>query len=130
VRNSLQIVSSYVSLERNRTADPLQRPVRRLRSRIRAIALVHERLYEAGSTKEMDLRAFMEELIGVLTASNERAGACRIELEIGPWEYPKMCIDLGSSWPSSSPTSSNSRFRRQAPESSGSGPEPKGTCWC
>jgi two-component sensor histidine kinase len=46
VKNSLQVVASLVTLQSNRTADPVQKDVyQALRRRITAVALVHEKLY-------------------------------------------------------------------------------------
>ena len=97
VRNSLQIVSSVISLESNRTRDSLQiERYANIKARIRSIGLVHERLYEAKSTDRLELRSVIEELVDILTDSFAGECDCVPELRAQPLLVsPRVCIDAG-----------------------------------
>jgi two-component sensor histidine kinase/FixJ family two-component response regulator len=68
VKNNLQVVSSLLKLQ---AADPGDQPVEEMFlescNRIRAMALVHERLYKSGDLADIDLAAYVEELVATLT---------------------------------------------------------------
>jgi two-component sensor histidine kinase len=67
VKNSLQIVLSIISMEAHRSITPeVQNAYNGIRERIRAISLVHDRLYGLESEQRMDLYDYLSELISYL----------------------------------------------------------------
>jgi two-component sensor histidine kinase len=63
VKNNLQIISSILSLERGRAADqPIREILQDSQNRIRSIALIHEKLYQAHDLARIDLSEYVREL--------------------------------------------------------------------
>ncbi|MFA6505945.1 MAG: histidine kinase dimerization/phosphoacceptor domain -containing protein [Treponemataceae bacterium] len=97
VRNSLQMVSSLISLEANRTKDSLQ--VERyatIKTRIQSISLVHDQLYQSGSTDRLELRSFVHELLDVLITCYGKEYDCDLKIDIHSVYVPaKVCVDFG-----------------------------------
>jgi two-component sensor histidine kinase len=80
VNNNLQIVSSLVQAEALRTPHAETRNrLDDLTRRVQAIALVQERLYRAGDYAEVDVKAYLEELVAALT--DGRAISVDLDLE-------------------------------------------------
>jgi len=98
VKNSLQTVSSITSLQARRTDDPVVlEALASLRLRIRAISLVHEKLYGLVSSEKVDPGAYLQELLQLLSASYEsHPDFVRFSLQgvVGAVEMD-MCVDLG-----------------------------------
>jgi two-component sensor histidine kinase len=70
VKNSLQIVSSTLGLQSHRSDDPAALEVYAMaRSRIRAISLVHEKLYGLKSAEVLDLGEYARDLVAQLSDS-------------------------------------------------------------
>jgi PAS domain S-box-containing protein len=70
VRNSLQMVTSLVSLRLGDVTDPAVRAtVEDVRARVHAMAMLHEHLYRARSSGHIDSRAFLEGLVRALERS-------------------------------------------------------------
>lgn len=60
VKNNLQIISSMLNLQADRSADPDAREVfHESEVRIRAMALVHEQLYRSGDLAHVDLQGYL-----------------------------------------------------------------------
>jgi PAS domain S-box-containing protein len=67
VKNNLQVVSSLVSLQSDNLTDAaMQEQFREVRHRIRAMALVHEKLYQSIDLARVDFGDYARELIGYL----------------------------------------------------------------
>ncbi|HEY2773220.1 MAG TPA: histidine kinase dimerization/phosphoacceptor domain -containing protein [Candidatus Binatia bacterium] len=63
VKNNLQIISSMLSLQSDRSSDDEMRQVfHESEIRIRAMALVHEQLYRSGDLSRVDLARYLETL--------------------------------------------------------------------
>lgn len=62
VKNNLQIVSSLLSLQALRFEDELAAPFLDSQARIRAMALVHEKLYRAKDLSRIDFSAYLRQL--------------------------------------------------------------------
>jgi two-component sensor histidine kinase len=96
VKNSLQIVLSIISLEAHRSINPeVQDAYNGIRDRIRAINLVHDRLYGLESEQRMDLCDYLSELISYL---GEGFGEHPVHFEINgrPVLLPMdFCLDIG-----------------------------------
>ena len=97
IKNSLQIVSSIAGLQSHRIEDETAaRALSSLRDRIRAISLVHEKLYESGSEDKLDVLTYARELLDRLSMGLGGQESSRIELECAPLRIPaSYCIDLG-----------------------------------
>ncbi len=80
VKNNLQIVSSLINLQaRELEASPAYGPFMDTRNRIRAMAMIHERLYQSGDFSAVDMKAFIGEFAGSVFRSQE-PGQGRIAL--------------------------------------------------
>jgi len=70
VKNNLQLISSLLSLQANHAADRLPQVVfEECQSRIRAMALVHERLYQSKNLSRIELGEFTRSLANDLQRS-------------------------------------------------------------
>ena len=70
VQNSLQLVSSFLTLQGRAAEDPaLQSAFDEACRRIAAVSLVHRRLYRADQLKTVDAARYVDELLNDLTAS-------------------------------------------------------------
>ncbi|MDE2403799.1 MAG: response regulator [Sphingomonadales bacterium] len=88
VANSLQLVSSLVSLQARMVTDPAARAaLDNTRQRIHAIARIHQRLYASASIRSVDMVPYLEALITELGESWSAPGAARaIRLQADPLE--------------------------------------------
>lgn len=86
VKNNLQVVSSLVSLRANHVEDPgLRAMFSEVRDRVRAMAMVHEKLYESGGPARLDFAAYAESLTRALwRAHGAGAAGVRLNLRIEP----------------------------------------------
>jgi two-component sensor histidine kinase len=98
VKNSLQIVSSIVSLQANRSREPETIAMSAaLKERIRAISLAHEQLYDLDSGDSIDLAAYAASLLDLILSSYD-AEACPIKSSIEAEHVEAdvgLCIDFG-----------------------------------
>jgi len=70
VGNSLQLVSTFMSLQLRHMADEGARDaLREAQARIEAVAHVHRRLYTSGDMETVDMQAYLDGLVGELTKS-------------------------------------------------------------
>ncbi len=70
VGNSLQLVSTFMSLQLRHLADEGARAaLREAQARIEAVAHVHRRLYTSGDMETVDMQAYLDGLVGELTKS-------------------------------------------------------------
>jgi PAS domain S-box-containing protein len=75
VKNNLQIVSSLLNLQSRQLTDPALTAIfANTRDRVRAMASVHERLYESGDFAEVDLARHLGVLVRMLTRAHAPAG--------------------------------------------------------
>lgn len=71
VKNNLQIISSLLNLQQRALNDPAaQTAISDTRQRIAALALVYRTLYQGPDLRHIDLREFLEVLVGQLVASD------------------------------------------------------------
>lgn len=85
VKNNLQVISSLVSLRASGVPDPVLREMfQEVRDRVRAMALVHEKLYETGGLARLDFAAYAESLIRSLHRAHGGASRIRLRFEIEP----------------------------------------------
>jgi two-component sensor histidine kinase len=75
VKNSLQIVSSIVSLQAHRSSDPaVESMSRSIRERIRVISIANEKLYDIESGDKIDLVAYARDILGLMVAGYKDEG--------------------------------------------------------
>ena len=85
VKNNLQIVSSLLRLQADRVQQPEAKDILRgSLSRIRAMALAHETLYQSDDLARIDMGDFIRRLTDHLAVSyGEQRGSVKIEVEAG-----------------------------------------------
>lgn len=94
VKNNLQVVSSLLSLQRNRAADPNARQaLSDSQRRIKAIALVHEKLYTSESLAKVNFDDYMKEVASELCLFHDCAGI-RLDFDVEP-----IRLDIDSAIP-------------------------------
>ena len=93
VKNNLQIISSLLNLQSAEIEDPeaCQR-FKESQDRVKAMALIHERLYQSGDLAKIDFAGYVRSLTGHLTRSYKvNANAVRLNLEV---ESVPMNLDI------------------------------------
>ncbi|HUX38779.1 MAG TPA: 7TM diverse intracellular signaling domain-containing protein [Rectinemataceae bacterium] len=97
IKNSLQMVSSIAGLQSHRVLDETAaKALSSLRDRIRAISMVHEKLYESGVDDRLDLRDYARELLERIALGLGTDAKAGIGLECRETRVPaSYCIDLG-----------------------------------
>ncbi|QYU70381.1 hypothetical protein J4558_09790 [Leptolyngbya sp. 15MV] len=98
VSNSLQMVSSFVSLQASQTEDPGARDaLAATQNRIQAISKVHNRLYTRGDPSTIDLDEYLATLVVGLRESLERSETLvDIALHADPIETtPDQAVSVG-----------------------------------
>lgn len=84
VKNNLQVVQSLLSLQRRSTSDePARAALEESVQRVRAMALVHEKLYQSGSLAAVSLPDYTRDLlkqIGEATGAGPRGIVLRAEI--------------------------------------------------
>lgn len=81
VKNNLQVISSLLSMQERALADPAARAAMSdTRQRITALALIYRALYQGLDIKHVDLKPFLEDLIGQLLAADVGGGYIRTEV--------------------------------------------------
>lgn len=98
VGNSLQLVSSFMSLQQRHLADEGARAaLREAQARIEAVAHVHRRLYTSGDMERVELDAYLEGLVEELAKSVGPDGSSpAITLNAQPiWVSTDQAVSLG-----------------------------------
>lgn len=67
VKNNLAIVSSLIELQKEEVDPELKSAFRNIQSRIKSIALIHEKLYENTIFSEVELADYLRELSGMIS---------------------------------------------------------------
>ncbi|WP_428152088.1 sensor histidine kinase [Brevundimonas sp.] len=98
VGNSLQLVSTFMSLQLRHMADEGARDaLREAQARIEAVAHVHRRLYTSGDMESVDMQAYLDGLVGELTKSlGSDAASPNITLQAQPMRVSTdQAVSLG-----------------------------------
>jgi len=84
VKNNLQVIQSLLRLQRRAVRDPAaQQALDESASRVRAMSLVHEKLYQSGSLEAVALRDYTQELLAYLGESTgANAAGIRLEAQV------------------------------------------------
>lgn len=98
VKNSLQIVTSIATMQAGRSHSSEAVALSdSLKERIRAISLVHEKLYDLDSGDRIDLGSYASSLVELALSSYEAEG-CRIEARVEAESLAvdaALCVDTG-----------------------------------
>ncbi|TPG52490.1 PAS domain S-box protein [Roseomonas nepalensis] len=82
VKNSLQLVSSLLSLQTNKARDPaLRTALGEARARIGVVARLHQRLYQGGTHGSVDLAGFLQEMCTDTLTALDPEERVRLEFE-------------------------------------------------
>jgi PAS domain S-box-containing protein len=83
VKNNMQVISSLLSLQAANIDDPrLSKLFQESKSRVRAMALIHEILYDSGDLSSIDLKNYLTRLSASLTRMfGADAGQVRLSVE-------------------------------------------------
>jgi PAS domain S-box-containing protein len=94
VRNNMQVVSSLLNLQARASADPaLREALRASRDRIRALALVHEKLYRSADLGRIDFADYVQSLVvHLFNLAGSGSGRIRFEPQLQPIDFD---ISLG-----------------------------------
>ncbi len=85
VQNSLQLVSSFLSLQARASANPeLQAALEEARRRLTAVALVHRRLYKGDKIDIVDAGRYVEELCADTVTFMGKEWAQHLTLDLSP----------------------------------------------
>jgi PAS domain S-box-containing protein len=90
VKNNMQVISSLLSIQSGQLKDAAQRDVfLECRERIRAMSLIHDRLYSTGRFEEIDFGDYLREMVALITSSNRPGDTeVHIDLQVQPVEVP------------------------------------------
>lgn len=97
VKNNLQVISSLLQLQRRQLREPaLQEVFCEAENRVRAMALVHERLYQQHHLSRLDFGDYLHGLVEQLVRATGSRATVRPELELQPLLLPvNTAIPLG-----------------------------------
>jgi PAS domain S-box-containing protein len=96
-KNALQSVESLVSLQMNQYGDDIADILRNTQSRIKSIALLHQKLNESNSIDYVNIRSYLEELVLIITRIfNDKSKSVAINSQIDPVDIPvNHAVNLG-----------------------------------
>ena len=82
VKNNMQVISSLLSIQSAQLKDKKQRDVfLECRERIRAMSLIHDKLYSAGRYEGIDFGDYLKEMVALITSSN-RPGDAEVHMNV------------------------------------------------
>ena len=83
VKNNLQVITSLLNMQQRALTDPAARiAMAETRQRVNALALIYRALYQSPDLRWVDVRQFLEELIGQLSSGDSgRPTTIRTKLE-------------------------------------------------
>jgi PAS domain S-box-containing protein len=85
VKNNLQVVTSLLQLQSGSIQDPaVVEQFRETQQRVRAMALIHEKLYQSADLNDIDFAEYLRGLVPLVTRSNSRGAIVETKLEIDP----------------------------------------------
>ena len=97
VQNSLQLVSSFLALQaREHGQGAGAHVLEEARRRIKAISLVHSRLYRADTVETVDLSRYLSDLVADLGAASGPDWASQLTADLAPLEIePERAATVG-----------------------------------
>lgn len=92
VKNNLAIVSSLIELQKDEVAPQLKSAFSNVQSRIKSIALIHEKLYENTIFSEVELADYLHELSDMISHTyHSKSNRVSIELNLDDIKVDMMC---------------------------------------
>lgn len=84
IKNNMQVISSLLSIQSSKLNDETQRSVfLDCRERIRAMSLIHDRLYSTGNYAQIDFGDYLREMVPLIATSNRPSSSqITIDMEI------------------------------------------------
>jgi two-component sensor histidine kinase len=83
VKNNLQVISSLLTNQSNYLRDPLaSAAIRESRNRVQAMALIHQRLYQADTLARVNMAAYVREIVNSLLESFDRFETVTTQLNV------------------------------------------------
>ncbi len=96
VKNNLQIISSLLNLQMGQSSDPLLlEGLRESQTRVRAMALIHEKLYQSDDLSKIDMASYISSLTSALITTY-RMGLEKVEIKV---DSANIYLDLESAIP-------------------------------
>ncbi|PID41591.1 MAG: hypothetical protein CR981_03135, partial [Proteobacteria bacterium] len=84
-KNNMLVIISMLELQTRDIEDTkVKQIVAETESRIRSMALVHEKLYHSQNLSEIDIGSYLEEVAEVLVANMVLTGKIRLDIEVAP----------------------------------------------
>lgn len=85
VKNNLQVISSLLNLQARNAAPSVGQALSESQGRVKAMALIHQLLYERNDFSQVDLATYLQRLCGLLQESY-RSGPARFSLHVNAAE--------------------------------------------
>jgi PAS domain S-box-containing protein len=82
VKNNLQLISSILNLQARLLEDPARQVLAQGQTRVRSIALVHEKLCDSETMSDLDLGEYTRDLIGALQQTIEGTSGVQVHVDI------------------------------------------------
>ena len=87
VKNNMQVISSLLSIQASQLKDEQRGVFLECRERIRAMSLIHDRLYSTGRYAGIDFGDYLREMVALITSSNRPADTeVQVDLQTQPVE--------------------------------------------
>jgi len=88
VKNSLSMVASLLALQAGKFREPLlKEALKESQNRLRSIALIHEKLYQAGNLAKLDFMLYIRSILAILFTTYPREGVT-FTVSPGPVHLP------------------------------------------
>lgn len=85
VKNNLAVVSGFLQMQRMGTdSDKVEETLSKSETRIKSIALIHEKLYQADSLSNIDFKSYLEDLSISIRETMKAAEGIRIQINSDP----------------------------------------------
>src|SRR5690606_17668455 len=96
VQNSLSIVSAFLRMQARNAETMVQEQLAAAEQRLRAVGLVHRRLYQENDVQTVDLGRYLNELVGELASTLDPRWRQHLSLDLKPiWIDPERTISIG-----------------------------------
>lgn len=95
VKNNLQVISSLLGLQSSKPQDAsAQKAVEEGQERIRAMSLIHQKLYQQDDVSSVNLKEYLETLVTEISESYGYANKAELRINV-----PKMPMDVDTTMP-------------------------------
>lgn len=95
VKNNLQVISSLLGLQSSKLEDAsAQKAVEEGQERIRAMSLIHQKLYQQDDVSSVDVKEYLETLVTEISESYGYASKAELKIRV-----PKIPMDVDTTMP-------------------------------